>query len=204
MFHSYVDLPEGNHWLIFSHVRVESSHESWLQTSGLETMLPTRQWWCTKCGQPACPAEVLKFCVQNNRISTIRETHGVSCATLHHSPWLAQAWYFGLDVFLPFPKQNGWGNHWTLQVSPLGMGQNLWNYHISWPINIHSPAISRYQEQTFDPPFWGWRWNLKIHSVGQNRPTPKPAGSMVMYTSFTKIGRGHSQFTGGRRWMKRP
>ena len=160
MFHSYVDLPEGNHWLILFRVRVESSHESWLQTSGLETMLPTRQW-CTKCGQPACPAEVLKFSMQNNRTSTIRETHGVSCATLHHSPWLAQAWYFGLDAFLPFPKQNGWGNHWTLQVSPLVMGQNLWNDHICWPINIHSPAISRYQEQTFDPPFWGWRWNLK-------------------------------------------
>ena len=100
-----------------------------------------------------------------------------------------------------FPQTKWMRESLTLQVSPLGMGQNLWNYHISWPINIHSPAISRYQEQTFDPPFWGWRWNLKIHSVGQNRPTQNPQAAWLCTPALPRLGAATpSSQEGGARW----
>ena len=56
-----------------------------------------------------CPAEALKFCMQNNRTSTIRETHGVSCAICATEPLAMTGALIlkSLDVVLPFPKQNG-------------------------------------------------------------------------------------------------
>ena len=69
-------------------------------------------------------------------------------------------------------------------------------------IGIHSPTMLRYQGQAFHPPFWGWRWNPKTSknsAVVKTGLPQNPQAAWFMYTSFTKIGRDHSQFTGGRR-----